>query len=125
MNNPCGWFEIYVADMSRAKAFYESLFNVELQPMTDPTESGVEMCAFPSDFERYGSAGALVAMEGFAPGAGGTMVYFQCDDCAIEEARADSAGGTVQTSKMSIGEYGFCAHIIDTEGNTIGLHSEK
>jgi len=25
MNNPVGWFKIYVRDMSRAKAFYEAL----------------------------------------------------------------------------------------------------
>ena len=25
-SNPVGWFEIYVQDMNRAKAFYESVF---------------------------------------------------------------------------------------------------
>ena len=28
MNNPVAWFEIYVQDMTRAKAFYESVFGV-------------------------------------------------------------------------------------------------
>jgi uncharacterized protein len=27
--------------------------------------------------------------------------------------------------KMSIGDYGFCSIVMDTEGNTIGLHSMK
>ena len=27
MNNPVGWFEIYVEDMDRAKAFYEAVFD--------------------------------------------------------------------------------------------------
>lgn len=26
MSNPVGWFEIYVQDMPRAKAFYEGVF---------------------------------------------------------------------------------------------------
>lgn len=26
MNNPVGWFEIYVQDMERARAFYETVF---------------------------------------------------------------------------------------------------
>ena len=29
-DNPVGWFEIYVQDMGRAKAFYESIFGVQL-----------------------------------------------------------------------------------------------
>jgi hypothetical protein len=30
MNNPVCWFEIYVQDMARAKAFYETVFGVPL-----------------------------------------------------------------------------------------------
>ncbi len=29
MKNPIGWFEIYVDDLSRAKQFYESVFNIQ------------------------------------------------------------------------------------------------
>ncbi|MEL7148518.1 MAG: VOC family protein, partial [Bacteroidota bacterium] len=35
------------------------------------------------------------------------------------------AGGQVLQSKMSIGEFGYIAILMDTEGNTIGLHSRK
>ena len=31
MNNPVGWFEIYVDDMARAKAFYEAVFGKKLE----------------------------------------------------------------------------------------------
>jgi uncharacterized protein len=30
-NNPVGWFEIYVQDMPRAKAFYEAVFQGKLE----------------------------------------------------------------------------------------------
>lgn len=30
MNNPVGWFEIYVDDMERAKRFYQSVFALDL-----------------------------------------------------------------------------------------------
>jgi predicted enzyme related to lactoylglutathione lyase len=33
------------------------------------------------------------------------------------------SGGTLQMSKMAIGEYGFISLVMDTEGNVIGLHS--
>lgn len=126
MANPGVWFEIYVQDMTRARAFYEAVFRLTLTPMAnpDPTDATeVEMWAFPSSMEGYGAPGALVRMSGFSPGGGGTLVYFGCDDCAVEAARAAGQGGHVVAEKMSIGEHGFVAVVSDTEGNVIGLHS--
>jgi hypothetical protein len=118
--NPVGWFEIYVQDMERAKAFYETVFQGKLEQI--PT-SDLEMWAFPMSEQGYGAAGALAKMEGCASGGGGTLVYFKCEDCAVEAARAAEHGGRVFKEKMSIGKYGFIALIFDTEGNMIGLHS--
>nr|MDJ0834571.1 VOC family protein [Gammaproteobacteria bacterium] len=67
--------------------------------------------------------GALVKMDGFTAGGNSTLVYFSCEDCAIEEARVAAAGGRVETAKMAIGRHGFFSMIIDTEGNLLGLHS--
>ncbi len=83
---------------------------------------GMAMWAFPSAFDRYGALGALVKMPG-CPSGGSTLVYFACDDCAVEAARAAAHGGQVVKPKMPIGEHGFIALVQDTEGNTIGLHS--
>lgn len=126
--NPVVHFEIYVQDMARARAFYEALFNTRLEPMANPTpEVAMEMWAFPMDrgsgMAGYGAGGMLVRMDGFAPGPGGTLVYFGCEDCAVEAARATANGGAVVQPKTAIGEHGFCALVRDTEGNTIGLHS--
>ena len=122
-NNPVGWFEIYVDEMDRAKAFYQSVLDVKLERLQDPTEANLDMWAFPSDMEKYGATGSLIRMEGVAAGGNSTVVYFSCEDCATEESRVEAAGGTVHTSKMSIGEYGFIAIAFDTEGNMFGLHS--
>jgi predicted enzyme related to lactoylglutathione lyase len=129
--NPVVWFEIYVQDMARAKAFYETVFQRTLQNMHAPTQdyeqSGMEMWSFPSDSEAsmnsYGACGMLVKMEGVPSGGGGTLVYFGCDDCAVEAARAAANGGSIFKEKMSIGKHGFIALVFDTEGNMIGLHS--
>jgi uncharacterized protein len=126
-NNPVGWFEIYVQDMSRAKAFYEVVFQGKLTELKNPaTENlpGMEMWAFPASMESYGAPGALVLMSGCSSG-GSTLVYFSCEDCSVEASRARSHGGKVFKEKMAIGEYGFIALIEDTEGNIIGLHSLK
>jgi predicted enzyme related to lactoylglutathione lyase len=85
----------------------------------------LEMWAFPMDRSSIGASGSLVKMDGVTPGRSGTLVYFACEDCAVEEARALDAGGRVQRPKMSIGEYGFIALVLDTEGNLVGLHSMR
>jgi len=119
-NNPVGWFEIYVQDMARAKTFYESVFQRTLEKLDSP---GLEMWSFPMVMDRRGAAGALVHMEGFPSGGNSTLVYFSCADCAIESGRVTAAGGRLQKEKMSIGQYGFIALAVDTEGNMFGLHS--
>ncbi|EKG2483495.1 VOC family protein [Vibrio vulnificus] len=121
--NPIGWFEIYVDDVERAKHFYQSVFQVTFEQMLDPTGTDIEMWFFPSDMESYGASGALVKMDGVSAGAGGTLVYFSCENCAIEQERARQHGGVVVQAKMAIGEYGFISLVQDSEGNMIGLHS--
>jgi predicted enzyme related to lactoylglutathione lyase len=127
-NNPIRWFEIYVQDMERAKKFYESVFNVKLNPITNPatlSHPSMELWGFPANMNEYGASGALVKMAGAASGAVGTIVYFASDDCSIEEARVRDFGGSIQRSKTSIGDYGFIALAVDTEGNLFGIHSMK
>jgi predicted enzyme related to lactoylglutathione lyase len=57
------------------------------------------------------------------PSTSGTMVYFYCDDVAVEASRVEAAGGTLIVPKTSLGEFGFMAMFIDTEGNKVGMHS--
>jgi len=123
--NPVGWFEIYVSDMARARAFYTAVFDRPLNQLTAPETVDAELWAFPMDMERYGAAGALVRHPMVQPGMGGILIYFSCTDVAIESARVSAHGGRVLRPKMSIGEYGFIALVEDTEGNAIGLHSRQ
>lgn len=120
--NPVGWFEIYVQDMQRAKAFYEATFEVTLDELPN---AAVKMLAFPMKPELPGCTGALVQYEGKSSGDGGTLIYFTCADCSTEASRAAKNGGRVFKEKFSIGPYGFIALIHDTEGNMIGLHSRQ
>ena len=127
-SNPVVHFEIYVADMARAKAFYEAVLETSLEQMPNPTpEVEMDMWFFPLDkdtgMSSYGAGGMRVKMDGFKPGGGGTLVYFGCDDCAVQAARAAEHGGSIFQEKTSIGEHGFCALARDTEGNLIGFHS--
>ncbi len=111
-----------VSDIERAKRFYEAVFALTLTNM--PTPEGGEYWTFPMSDTLMGAGGALTTMEGMQPGPGGTLIYFACDDCAVEQARVEPAGGKVLQPKMAIGEYGFIAICMDTEGNPIGLYSQ-
>jgi predicted enzyme related to lactoylglutathione lyase len=121
--NPIRWFEVYVQDMDRAKKFYESMFQVKLELLSNPNDSSIEMWKFPSAVDQWGATGALVKMDGFPSGGNSVLIYFGCADCAIEESRVVKSGGRIQKTKTSIGQYGFITLAYDTEGNMIGLHS--
>jgi len=121
-HNPVGWFEIYVQDVERARKFYESVFQLKLDRIGSPN---IEMWGFPMVSGGTGASGALVHMPGFPSGGNSVLVYFVCEDCAVEGARVLAAGGRVQREKMSIGPYGFIVLAIDTEGNMFGLHSNR
>jgi predicted enzyme related to lactoylglutathione lyase len=56
MTNPVCWFEIYVQDMPRAKAFYEAVLDVKLERLKSPD---VELWAFGMDTTTVGAGGKI------------------------------------------------------------------
>ena len=124
LTNTVGWFEIYVQDMDRAKKFYESVLQIQFSDMPTVDDSML-MSAFPCEMNTYGAGGALVQMQGFSSGGNSVLVYFSCDDCAVQASRVVAYGGQVIKEISSIGEHGYFALAIDTEGNTFGLYSTQ
>ncbi len=120
--NPVGWFDIHVSNLDRAKKFYETVFGIKLTDL--PIEWG-KQSLFPFDNESPNISGALVEKKDMQPSANNTVVYFETEDCVAEENRILQAGGKLVQPKMHIGEFGYVSIFIDTEGNTIGLHSLK
>ena len=120
--NPGRWFEIYVQDMPRAKRFYETVLDGTLHQLESPIPD-MELWAFPMEMNTPGISGALVYMKGCPSGGNSTIIYFGCDDCAVEAARVVPAGGRIHREKFSIGQYGAIALAIDPDGNMFGLHS--
>ena len=119
--NPVNWFEIAVTDLERAKKFYEGVFGSEFQYMDmDQTK----MYMFNGNPEGPGAMGCIFKADNVEPSAAGTTVYFMCQDVDNEVAKVESNGGSVVFPKTSIGEFGFIAQVMDTEGNRIGLHSQ-
>ena len=121
MKNPVQWFEIATSDLERAKGFYSKVFGLEFQLIEMP-DSKMYMFGTP---DKVGSAGCLLHSTESKPSAEGTTIYFSCEDVATEAGRIEEAGGKLLFPKTDIGEFGFFTQFIDTEGNRIGLHSNK
>lgn len=121
-SNAVGWFDIHVANFERAKNFYEKVFEIKLTDL--PLEYG-KQALFPFSPEGPNISGALVEKKDMKPNANNTVVYFETEDCVAEESRIKQEGGKVVQPKMHIGEFGYVSIFIDSEGNTIGLHSRK
>ena len=124
--NMVGWFEIPVLDMSRAKKFYEKVFEIKIQ--TDQFGDTL-MGFFPFDQnpEITGVGGALVLNDQFyKPMANGTLVYFSSPEITFELTKVEEAGGVVLQEKSLIREdIGYMALLLDSEGNRIALHSKE
>jgi uncharacterized protein len=120
--NPVGWFDIHVSNMERAKKFYETVFNITLTDL--PIEWG-KQSFFPFSPESPNISGALVEKVDMTPNGNNTVLYFETGDCTKEEKRIQEAGGRVVQPKLHIGEFGYVSIFIDTEGNTLGLHSRQ
>lgn len=118
--NPVVWFEIPVADMARAKAFYEAVFGEKLEIVDMGPR---QMAMFPMAMNTPGIGGMLVKEEGYAPPHAGTLVYFAVADIAGTLDKVAASKGKMLVPKTDIGQYGFFAHFEDSEGNRVGLHS--
>jgi uncharacterized protein len=124
MLNAINWFEIPVADLPRAMKFYGAMMNAELT-LWDQAAPDEKMAMFPVDNES-GVSGALLHSPRAQPSGEGTTVYLNVGP-SIDTwlGRVEAAGGTIAVPKTALPPgMGFFAHIIDTEGNRVGLHGQ-
>ena len=122
MKNAINWFEIPAKNLERAKKFYEEVFEVNFEIMT-MEEMGISMAFFPADWEN-GTGGAIAFGPGYEPSEKGALVYLNGgEDLTNSLSKVENAGGKVIVPKTSLGEHGFMAQFIDSEGNRVAFHS--
>ena len=117
--NPVSYFEIPVADMDRAIAFYEVVFSVSLERTVI---DGLDMARFPFVENGRGASGALAKGDSYVPSKSGPRVYFFVESIDQTLSRAVSKGGKVAYPKTSVGDF-WVAEFEDSEGNQIALSS--
>ena len=123
MANAINWFEIPATDFTRAKKFYETILATEIMEMPFPFG---KYGMFAADMENGAVGGGLIQSEGFNPSKDGAVVYLNGgEDLSTPLSKVEKSGGKILLPKTSIGGNGFMAHIVDTEGNKIALHSLK
>lgn len=120
--NALNWFEIAVTDIDRAQKFYEKSFDCVMPSMN---MEGMKMAIFPP--EGANISGALVQSSMHKPSKQGTIVYLNANpDLQIILDRIESQGAKTILPKTNIGgDNGYMAFFEDSEGNVIGLHSNK
>jgi uncharacterized protein len=121
--NALNWFEIHVADLKRAKRFYETILRTSMEEVKvgDTLEA-----VFPFDRDEAGVGGSIVETDKSTRGQSGTLVYLNVHgDLDGVLSRIPGAGGVIVKPRTAIGPYGFIAVFSDTEGNVVGLHSRN
>src|SRR5580704_16214776 len=115
MANQFVWVDIPVIDLERAIRFYSAVLGSPVKKQEYPgmaigllpgVEDSVSGCLHRSDHDR--------------PSDHGPLVYLNCQG-RLNEAIAEvaPAGGKVLQPKQQIGEHGFRAVVLDSEGNRI------
>ena len=106
--------------------FYETIFDIKLNPLD---VANIKMRVFPLDDTMTEVGGAVVYnAEFYKPSATeGPLIYLNGNpDVQIILDKIEAAGGKITMPKTKIGDdIGFMAFFLDTEGNLVGLHSQK
>jgi predicted enzyme related to lactoylglutathione lyase len=124
-SNALNWFEIPVADINRAKKFYETIFSVKMMDMGEMM--GMKMVGFPAEMGNGKASGGLAQSAMHKPSQDGAVVYLNANpSIQMVIDRIEKAGGKVVMPKTQISpEIGFMSFFIDSEGNKVGLHGQN
>ncbi len=111
------WIEIPVADLARAKAFYESVFGHAATAVTDDGTRAITIIDGQPTVSLNQTAG-------FTPSAAGSLPYFHVDE-PLDGAlgRVSAAGGAIVEPATARGDLGLFALVTDSEGNALYLHA--
>ena len=118
-------FEIYVADVEQAKAYYSGVFGWSFEPMPAAGDVEYHLAFGPG----CGDAGQLTVGMMRRPDTahpdgsavrGGTMT-FEVDDCDARYAWALANGGAEALPPTDYPGIGRCAYVEDGQGNIVGM----
>lgn len=121
--NSLNWFEIPAKNIKRSKKFYENIFGIKME---EQEMMGMKMAFFPWKEGSGKANGSVVQSDMHKPSPDGAVIYLNANPKLDKVlAKIDKAGGKVVMPKTPVGDFGYMAFFIDTEGNKVALHSNK
>lgn len=118
INGTIAWWEIRVADLEKAQAFYTSAFGATATPVFE----NYLMLTGP-DGKMFG---ALEQTTDLVPTDSYQRTYYGTDDLEATLAGIERAGGSVEKPRELISdEFGWWALARDPFGNWLGLCTSK
>jgi predicted enzyme related to lactoylglutathione lyase len=119
MPNPFVHVELATTDLGKAKSFYQSLFDWQL----DEVDVGGGMSYTLIKVGKGTGGGMMNQMIPDAPS--GWLAYVAVDDIHAATEKARSLGATVCKDVMEVMDEGFLSIIIDPTGAMLGLWQSK
>jgi predicted enzyme related to lactoylglutathione lyase len=118
-------FEIHADDLERAKKFYESLFGWKMESWPG-VEDYYVVTTGPK--EQPGIDGGMLKRKTDSPKPAQAVNAYVCtidvDNLDEMGKKVMAAGGKLALEKIAIGDLGWVAYYIDTEGNIFGLYQD-
>jgi predicted enzyme related to lactoylglutathione lyase len=114
-------FEVPADDLDRAQAFYREAFGWEMRSMPEMSYTLVTTTpagdnGMPKDPGAINGGMMLRGGPVTAP-----IITIEVDDIDAALAAVERLGGRTAVGRQPVGDMGWAAYFIDSEGNTVGL----
>lgn len=120
MSHQIVWVDIPVKDLERAISFYSAVLG---RPVSKEGGPGFAFGLLPHSDGDVGGCLYLPGPEN-APSRVGPLVYLNVQGRLAQAVEAvPPLGGQVLKGVHEIGPHGFCAIVLDSEGNRLALHA--
>lgn len=118
-------FEIPADDTERAKTFYSDAFGWEISSWPDHAYMLVGTVATDENGQPREPGGINGGMLPRQEPINAPVITIEVSDLDAAIAKVEDLGGKVTRGKQPVGDIGYAAYFLDTEGNTLGLWQSR
>jgi predicted enzyme related to lactoylglutathione lyase len=114
-------FEIPADDVARAQTFYTEAFGFEIQTVPGFEYAFVTTTPISEDGRPTEPGAINGGMFTRSEQLTGPIVTISVDDIDAALAKVEASGGKTLIGRQAVGDMGFSAYFVDSEGNTMGM----